>query len=347
MMHLNPLGTTGLKVTSICLGTMTWGQQNTQEEAFAQMDRALDYGVNFMDTAEMYSVPTQAATYGATETIIGHWFRSRGCRNRFILATKIAGPGAWLPQIRDAQTRFDRKNIEEALHGSLKRLQTDHIDLYQLHWPDRNTNFFGRLGYRPRPDELITPIEDTLAVLDDLVKAGKIRHIGVSNETPWGVMRFTHLAETRGWPRIASIQNPYSLLNRSFEVGLAEVSHREQVGLLAYSPLAFGMLSGKYLNGQWPETARLSLFKQFSRYTNPQAFAATEKYVAIANRHGLDPSQMALAFVQAQPFVTSTIIGATSMSQLENNLRSSERVLDKELLKELEDVHALHPSPAP
>lgn len=346
-MRTNPLGRTGLQVTDICLGTMTWGQQNTQDEAFAQLDAALDYGVNFMDTAEMYSVPTQGPTYGATETIIGNWFKARGTRDKFILATKIAGPGPWLPHIRNAETRFDRKNIEAALHGSLKRLQTDHIDLYQLHWPDRNTNFFGRLGYKHNPNELITPIEDTLAVLDDLVKAGKIRHIGVSNETPWGVMKFVQLAESRGWPRIASIQNPYSLLNRSFEVGLAEVAIREQVGLLAYSPLGFGMLSGKFLNGQWPETARLTLFKQFSRYTNPQAFAATERYIAIAKQYNLDPCQMALAFVRMQPFTTSTIIGATSMAQLETNLRSSEVELSKEIVKALDEVHVLHPSPAP
>lgn len=346
-MRKNPLGRTGLNVTEICLGTMTWGQQNSQEEAFLQMDAALEYGVNFMDTAEMYSVPTQAPTYGATETIIGNWFKARGTRDKFILATKICGPGAWLPHIRGAQTRFDRKNIEEALNGSLRRLQTDYIDLYQLHWPDRNTNFFGRLGYRHRDDELITPIEDTLAVLDDLVKAGKIRHIGVSNETPWGVMKFVQLAESRGWSRIASIQNPYSLLNRSFEVGLAEVAHREDVGLLAYSPLAFGMLSGKYLNGQWPETARLTLFKQFARYTNPQCYQATERYVEIARRHGLDPCQMALAFVRMQPFTTATIIGATSMEHLHTNLRSSEVTLSKDILKELEEVHVQHPSPAP
>ena len=347
MMQKNKLGRTDLEVTDICLGTMTWGQQNTQDEAFEQLDAAMEYGVNFIDTAEMYSVPTQAPTYGATETILGNWFKARGGRDNVVLATKIAGPGDWLPHIRNAQTRFDRRNIEEALNGSLKRLQTDYIDVYQLHWPDRNTNFFGRLGYRQNPDELITPIEDTLAVLDDMVKAGKIRHIGVSNETPWGVMKFVHLAETRGWPRLVSIQNPYSLLNRSYEVGLAEVSHREQVGLLAYSPLGFGMLSGKYLNNQWPEAARLTLFKQFSRYTNPQSYAATEQYLAIAEKHGLDPCQMALAFVRQQPFVTSTIIGATSMEQLRTNLDSSKVELSREILKELEAVHVEHPSPCP
>jgi aryl-alcohol dehydrogenase-like predicted oxidoreductase len=346
-MRMNPLGHTDLTVTELCLGTMTWGQQNTQAEAFEQLDAAMDAGINFIDTAEMYSVPTQAPTYGSTETIIGNWFAARKNRSKVILATKICGPGAWLPHIRNAETRFNRHHITEALHGSLKRLQTDTIDLYQLHWPDRTTNFFGRLGFKPKEDELITPVEETLAVLDDFVKAGKIRHIGVSNETPWGVMKFLQVAEQRGWPRIVSVQNPYSLLNRSYEVGLAEVSYREKVGLLAYSPLAFGMLSGKYLGGQWPETARLTLFKQFSRYTNPQAFAATELYIKVAQKHGLDPCQMALAFVRAQPYVTATIIGATSMDQLRTNLGSLNVTLSKEVLKDLEEVHVLHPSPAP
>lgn len=346
-MRMNPLGRTDLSVSEICLGTMTWGQQNTQAEAFEQLDAAMAAGINFIDTAEMYSVPTQAPTYGSTETIIGNWFAARGNREKVILASKICGPGAWLPHIRNAETRFNRHHITEALHGSLTRLQTDYIDLYQLHWPDRTTNFFGRLGFRAKEDELITPIEETLEVLDGFVKAGKIRHIGVSNETPWGVMRFLHLAESRGWPRIVSVQNPYSLLNRSYEVGLAEVSYREQAGLLAYSPLAFGMLSGKYLHGHWPETARLTLFKQFSRYTNPQAFAATEQYIKLAQKYDLDPCQMALAFVRMQPFVTSTIIGATSMDQLRTNLGSVNVELSKEILKELEEVHVQHPSPAP
>lgn len=347
-MQRNRLGHTDLEVTRLCLGTMTWGQQNTQAEGFEQLDAALAAGINFIDTAEMYSVPTQGPTYGATETIIGHWLAARRNRQDLVLATKICGPGDWLPHIRNAGTRFNRHHITEALHGSLKRLQTDYIDLYQLHWPDRTTNFFGRLGFKPKEvGELITPVEETLAVLDDFVKAGKIRHIGVSNETPWGTMKFLQAAEKHGWPRIVSVQNPYSLLNRSYEVGMAEVSYREKVGLLAYSPLAFGMLSGKYLDGQWPESARLTLFKQFSRYTNPQAFAATGLYVEVAQKHGLDPCQMALAFVQAQPFVTSTIIGATSMAQLRTNLGSVTLKLDKDVLKDLEEVHRLHPSPAP
>ena len=346
-MRTRPLGRTDIQVSEICLGTMTWGQQNTQQEAFEQLDCAMDYGVNFIDTAEMYAVPTRAETYGATETIIGNWLAQQQNRDKIILASKICGPGEWLPHIRDAQTRFDKKHIKEALEGSLKRLQTDYIDLYQLHWPDRNTNFFGKLGYRHDSNENITAIEETLEALDDIVKSGKVRHIGLSNETPWGTMRFLHLAETRGWPRVVSIQNPYSLLNRSFEVGLAEVSHREQVGLLAYSPLAFGMLSGKYLHNQWPKGCRLTLFKQFSRYTNPQAMKATERYLAVAEKFGLDPAQMALAYVTSRPFVTANIIGATSMAQLESNLKSSQLELSKEVIKALEAVHKDHPSPAP
>lgn len=341
------LGRTDLTVSNICLGTMTWGQQNNEAEAFEQLDYAVSSGINFIDTAEMYAVPTRAETYGATETILGNWLAKRGNREDLVIATKICGPGDWLPHIRDGNTHFDLKNLTLALDGSLKRLQTDYIDLYQLHWPDRNTNFFGRLDYKHNENETNTPIEETLEALNELVKSGKVRHIGVSNETAWGTMTFAQRAETKGLPRIASIQNPYSLLNRSFEVGLAEVAHREQIGLLAYSPLAFGMLSGKYLNQQWPESARLTLFKQFSRYTNPQAIAATEKYVAIAREHGLDPAQMALAFVSHQPFVTSNIIGATNMEQLKCNIGSKEVLLSQEIIKALNEVHKQISNPAP
>ncbi|PIE41510.1 MAG: NADP(H)-dependent aldo-keto reductase [Gammaproteobacteria bacterium] len=346
-MHKRPLGNTDIQVTELCLGTMTWGQQNTQQEAFEQLDYAIDYGVNFIDTAEMYAVPARAETYGATETIIGNWLAKRCNRDKIVLASKICGPGDWLPHIRGGQTHFNQAHINQALEGSLKRLKTDYIDLYQLHWPDRHTNFFGPLGYKHNPNESMTPIEETLEALDKAVASGKVRHIGLSNETPWGTMRFLQLAEQRGWPRTVSIQNPYSLLNRSFEVGLAEISHRENVGLLAYSPLAFGMLSGKYLNNQWPEGARLTLFKQFSRYTNPQAMKATERYLEVARKHQLDLSQMAIAYVTSRPFVTSNIIGATSMAQLKSNLSSSELVLSKELLKELEATHKEYVYPAP
>lgn len=348
-MHKNSLGRTGLQVTSLCLGTMTWGKQNTQVEAFEQLDAAIDYGVNFVDTAEMYAVPAEAATYGTTETIVGHWLKARGNRANIILATKVAGPGApgWIGHIRGGQTRFDSKDIDAAVEGSLKRLQTDYIDLYQLHWPERNTNFFGKLGYRHKEPESFTPFHETLEALHRHIKAGKIRHIGVSNETPWGVMRFLAAAEAMGLPRIETIQNPYSLLNRSYEIGLAEISCREDVGLLAYSPLAFGMLTGKYHNNTWPEHARLTLFKQFSRYSNEQSIAATEKYLALAQQRSLDPAQMALAFVRQQGFVTSTIIGATSMEQLRSNLESSTLTLDNETLKAIEQIHTQHPNPAP
>lgn len=344
-----PLGKTDLLVSELCLGTMTWGKQNTQEEAFDQLDAAMEYGINFIDTAEMYAVPAEASTYGTTETILGHWFKARRHRDKVILASKIAGPGApgWIGHIRGGLTRFSSKDIDAAIEGSLKRLQTDYLDLYQLHWPERNTNFFGKLGYRHKEEESFTEFCETLTALQKHVKAGNIRHIGVSNETPWGVMRFLAAAESLGLPRIESVQNPYSLLNRSYEIGLAEVSCREQVSLLAYSPLAFGMLSGKYHNGPWPENARLTLFKQFSRYSNEQAIQATEAYLKLAQQKGLNPAQMALAFVRQQHLVTSTIIGATSMEQLTTNMESSQLTLDAETLKALEAIHVIHPNPAP
>lgn len=346
-MRTRPLGLTDINVTEICLGTMTWGNQNTQEEAFEQLDYALDYGVNFIDTAEMYAVPAEKRTYGATETIIGNWLQSRQCRDKVILASKVVGPGDWLKHIRRGRTHFNAKHIHKALDNSLKRLNTDYLDLYQLHWPDRHTNFFGQLGFEHDPNEYTTPIEETLEALDSIVRSGKVRHIGLSNETPWGTMRFLQVAREHDWPRAVSVQNPYSLLNRSYEVGMAEISLREQVGLLAYSPLAFGMLTGKYLNNQKPADARLSLFPQFSRYTNPQAMTATEKYAAVAAKHGLELNQMALAFVTRQPFVTSTIIGATTMEQLKSNLESYHLTLSDDVLKDLEAINVEHPYPAP
>lgn len=346
-MQYRPLGRSQLKVSALCLGTMTWGEQNTQAEAFSQIDRARDAGVNFIDTAEMYPVPPRRDTYTATETIIGNYFRERGDRDKWIVASKVAGPNREMRHIRDGQTRFNREHITAALDASLQRLHTDCIDLYQLHWPDRNTNTFGNLGYRHDIDEQITPIEDTLEVLDGMVKAGKIRHIGLSNETPWGVSRFLHLAESRGWPRIVSIQNPYNLLNRSYEVGLAEMSIREQTGLLAYSPLAFGTLTGKYLNGLRPDKARLTLFSRFTRYTNPESQRACARYVQLARDHGMDPAQMALAFVTRQPFVTSNIIGATNMDQLNRNLSSINMGLSDAILEAIADIHRSQPNPAP
>lgn len=345
-MHYRSLGRTELKVSAISLGTMTWGEQNTEAEAFEQIRVAKAAGVNLLDTAEMYPVPPRAETYTRTETIIGNYFRQHGDRADWVLASKAAGPGRDMDYIRDGGLAFTKANLTAALEASLKRLNTDYLDLYQLHWPDRRTNHFGQLGY-VHNDADFTPIEETLEALDGLVKAGKVRHVGLSNETPWGVQRFLHLSETRGWPRVVSIQNPYNLLNRSFEVGLAEQAMREQVGLLAYSPLAFGVLAGKYLNGARPEGARLTLFERFQRYSNPQTQRAAQAYVELARERGLDPAQMALAFVTTRPFVTSNIIGATSLAQLESNLASSELVLDQETLAAIEAIHVDQPNPAP
>lgn len=346
-MEYRNLGRTDIKVSVICLGTMTWGQQNSEAEAHDQLDAALERGINFIDTAEMYSIPTRAETCGKTEEYIGNWIKARNNRDRFILATKVIGPGNWLPHIRDGAARLDRKNIEAAVDQSLRRLQTDYIDLYQLHWPDRNTNFFGKLGYVHDESEAPVPIEETLAVLGELVTAGKIRHVGLSNETPWGIMRFLQVAESLDLPRVVSVQNPYNLLNRSFEVGCAEIAHREQVGLLAYSPLGFGVLSGKYVGGVKPDGARLTLFENYTRYTKPNAVHATEAYVALARQQGLDPAQMALAYVNSRPFLTSSIIGATSMDQLNADIDSIELTLSPDVLEHIEEIHRRYPNPAP
>lgn len=346
-MHYRKLGRTDLNVSALCLGTMTWGEQNTEEQGFAQIERAKTAGINFLDTAEMYPVPPRPETYAATERVIGNWFKRQGDRADWILASKIAGPGNGISHIRDGQLKFNREHIVAALDASLQRLQTDWIDLYQLHWPERSTNFFGELGYQHTQDHLDTPLQETLQVLDEQVKAGKIRHVGLSNETPWGTMKFLGLADSGNLPRPVSIQNPYNLLNRTFEVGLAEVAIREQCGLLAYSPLAFGMLSGKFENGARPAGSRLALFSRFTRYANDQAIAATSRYVALAREHGLDPAQMALAFVTAQPFVTSNIIGATSLEQLDSNLASIDLQLSEEVLAGIEAIHKAQPNPAP
>ncbi|WP_327438803.1 NADP(H)-dependent aldo-keto reductase [Pseudomonas donghuensis] len=346
-MDYRQLGRTDLNVSALCLGSMTWGEQNDQAQAFAQIERAKAAGINFIDTAEMYPVPPRPETYAATERMIGNWFSQRGDRAQWILASKVAGPGNGINHIRDGLLKHNRQHIVAALDDSLKRLQTDWIDLYQLHWPERSTNFFGKLGYQHAPQDLFTPLEETLEVLDEQVKAGKIRHIGLSNETPWGTMKFLQLAESRGWSRAVSIQNPYNLLNRSFEVGLAEIAIREQCGLLAYSPLAFGMLSGKYEDGARPADGRLTLFNRFSRYSNPQTVSACSRYVKLARDHGLDPAQMALAFVTRQPFVTSNIIGATTLGQLDSNLASINLKLTDELLAGIEAIHQDQPNPAP
>ena len=346
MMKYAKLGKTDLEVSKICLGTMTFGEQNTEAEGHEQLDYALDHEVNFIDTAEMYSIPGRAETQGSTERIIGTWINSRKNRDKFILATKVTGPSG-MTWIRNP-LKFNREQINAAIEGSLKRLQTDYVDLYQLHWPERRTNFFGNRGYKhnasdPWEDNLL----EVLGVLDDLVKEGKIRHFGVSNETHWGFMRFLQLAEKHDLTRCVSIQNPYNLLNRLFEVGLAEISIREQAGLLAYSPMGFGRLSGKYNKGLDTEHSRINKFKNYNRYNTEQCLDATAKYFELAESNGMSLAQMSLAFVTDQPFVTSNIIGATSLEQLKENIGSAEITLTKEILNEIEAVHKAIPDPAP
>ncbi|MCG6967294.1 MAG: NADP(H)-dependent aldo-keto reductase [Chromatiaceae bacterium] len=347
-MRYRHLSDSALEVSVLCLGTMTFGGQNTEQEAFAQLDMAIDAGVNLIDTAEMYAIPPRADTMGSTESIIGRWLKQRSCRDRVLLATKVSGPGRdWLPYIRGGGNHLDRANIEAAVDASLRRLQTDVIDLYQLHWPERRSNFFGRLGYVHEEGDDEVALLDTLQVLADLVAAGKVRYVGVSNESPWGLMRYLCLAEVHDLPRMVSIQNPYNLLNRTFEVGLAEVSHREGVGLLAYSPLGFGVLSGKYLAGMSPVGARLTRYPHYDRYSNLQAQRATHDYVTLARDYGLDPAQMALAYVSSRSFVSSNIIGATSLEQLRSNLASVQVELGEELLGAIEEIHRRHPNPSP
>lgn len=350
-MEYRTLGTARVPVSLIGLGTMTWGEQNTESEAHAQLDYALGRGVTLIDAAEMYPVPPKPETQGRTEQYIGTWLAKHpAVRDKLVLATKIAGP-ARQPHnprhIRSAGNQFDRKNLTEALDGSLARLQTDYIDLYQLHWPDRSTTTFGRPVYPWVDDEYTVPIDETLEVLAEFVKAGKVRQIGVSNETPWGVAQFLQAADKHGLPRIASIQNPYSLLNRSFETGLSEFSHRDGIGLLAYSPLGFGWLTGKYEGGARPAGARITLFERFQRYSKPHAQQATARYVELAKRHGLSPAQMAIAFVNSRPFTVSTLIGATSLDQLKENIDSVDVKLSPEVLAEIDALHELQPNPAP
>jgi aryl-alcohol dehydrogenase-like predicted oxidoreductase len=344
-MEMRTLGRTDLKVSALCLGTMTWGEQNTEGEGHAQMDYAVSQGINFFDVAEMYPVPPKAETYGRTEEIIGTWFQKTGKRQDIVLATKIAGPGN-MDYMRGG-AKLDRKSVLAACDTSLARLKTDWIDLYQIHWPSRATNYFGQLGFKPSDDSRAPSIEETLGALGELVKAGKVRHVGLSNETPWGVSEYLRLSREQGLPRPVSIQNPYSLLNRSFEVGLSEFSHREDLGLLAYSPLAFGMLSGKYLNGQRPANARLTLFSRFSRYNGEQAMAATQAYADLAGEHGLALNQMALAYVTARHFTTANIIGATTLEQLASNIASHELKLSKAVLEGIEAIHKRYTIPCP
>src|SRR5580692_7075165 len=348
-MEYRTLGRTDIKVSVIGLGTMTFGEQNTEADGHAQIDYALDQGVNLIDTAEMYSVPPRAETYGSTERIIGTWLKKSGKRNKIVLCSKVAGPTHVLQvdYLRGGKTALDRKSILAAIDSSLQRLQTDYIDLYQLHWPDRTTNFFGQMSYRHTENEDTVPIEETLEVMTDLVRTGKIRHVGLSNETPWGMHRFLQVADQRGLARVVSIQNPYNLLNRIFEIGLAEMAIRETVGLLAYSPLAFGVLSGKFLDGARPPESRVVRWSRFARYSGEIAEKTTAAYVEIARRHGLDPAQMALAFVNRQRFVTSNLIGATSIGQLKANLDSATIDLPEDVIQAIEAVHRAQPNPCP
>lgn len=345
-MQFNKLGNTDIDVSKICLGTMTWGEQNTKAEAHEQLDYALDQGVNFIDAAEMYPVPPKPETQGLTEQYIGSWLKSRGNRDKVVLATKVAGKAEWLPYLRGGP-RLNADHINRAIDASLDRLQADYVDLYQLHWPERSTNFFGQLEYVHNSHDEHIPLRETLESIKALLDSGKIRSYGLSNETPWGLMSCVALAKEIGMPTPVSIQNPYNLLNRTFEVGLAECAHRESVGLLAYSPLAFGVLSGKYLGGKRPEKARITLFDRFTRYTHDKAEMAVQAYSDLAAEFGLTPATLALAFVNNRSFLTSNIIGATTMAQLKENIASVDVVLTEEQLVALNNLHKEHLYPCP
>jgi len=349
-MNYMKLGRTDLRVSEITLGTMTWGQQNTEREGHEQLDFALERGVNFIDTAEIYSIPPRAETQGSTERIIGSWLKARGGREDVIIATKVAGraDNAYL-RPNGERPRLDRKNIQYAIDQSLRRLQTDYVDLYQLHWPDRKIPLWGEGGttYRDYRQESEEPIEETLEALAELVASGKARYVGLSNETAWGVSRFLRASEIGNGPRVASIQNAYNLINRTFEIGLAEFALREDVGLLAYSPLAQGYLTGKYQGGARPPGARTTLFERAQRYEKPGVSVAIDAYLALARDLGVDPSQLAIAFVVSRPFVASTIIGATTMAQLRTDLDSLNIKIAPDVERRINEIHQLHNNPAP
>ena len=343
-MEYNILPNSNIKVSKICLGTMTWGRQNNQQEAFDQMDYSIDKGVNFFDTAELYPVPATPDKYAITEEIIGNWFQQSKKRDKIILATKIAGPGDYTAHIR--KTGFKGNSIENALDGSLKRLKTDYIDLYQLHWPERITNTFGNRNYQYFNDSWEDNFEFILEKLKELIKIGKIRHIGLSNENPWGIMKFLEYSK-RELPKMITVQNPYSLLNRLFEVGSSEICKRENVGLLAYSPLGFGILTGKYFNGNMPKNSRLDLFPTLKRYSNENSIKAAKLYDEVAKKHNLSLTHLSLSFVNDRPFVTSNIIGATNLEQLKENIESVNIKLSDEIISEINSINNKIPNPSP
>ena len=346
-MNYKKLGNTDLDVSTICLGTMTWGEQNSEREGFEQMDFALNQGVNFWDTAEIYSIPMREETYGETERIIGNWFEKTKKRNEIVLATKVCGNTS-NKYIRGGGNSFGKKKIIDALDESLKRLKTDYIDLYQLHWPERNTNFFGDYGYEhDENDKNWTPFEEILESLKKFIEQGKIRYVGLSNETAWGLSKFLELSKMKGLPKMMSVQNPYNLLNRTYEVGLAEISVREQSGLLAYSPLAFGYLTGKYRNNKLPAKSRMQLFKNFNRYKNKNGQKAIDEYYKISKKYNLDFTQMSLKFCEIQHFTTSVIIGATTMEQLKTNIESVNVNLNGDLINDINKIQQKYPNPCP
>ena len=346
-MNYKKLGNTDLDVSTICLGTMTWGEQNSEKEGFEQMDFALSQGVNFWDTAEIYSIPMREETYGETEKIIGNWFQKTKKRNDIILATKVCGNTS-NKYIRGGGNSFGKKKITEALDESLRRLKTDYIDLYQLHWPERSTNFFGDYGYEhDENDKDWTPFEEILESLKKFIEQGKIRYVGLSNETAWGLSKFLELSKMKRLPKMMSVQNPYNLLNRTYEVGLAEISIREQSGLLAYSPLAFGYLTGKYRNNKLPAKSRMQLFKNFNRYKNENGQKAIDEYYKISKKYNLDFTQMSLKFCEIQHFTTSVIIGATTMEQLKTNIESVNVNLNSDIINDINKIQQKYPNPCP
>ena len=346
-MEYRKLGKSNIKVSCLCLGSMTWGKQNTKDQAHEQLNYAFDHGINFIDTAEMYPIPPEKNSCGITETYIGSWDKLHTNRDKIILASKVSGPGMMAPRLSlRSPFPFERNNLFAALEDSLSRLKTDYIDLYQLHWPERTTNLFGKRNFEWVENEEFTPLEEVLDTLSEAVKQGKIRSVGLSNETAWGAMKFLQLADANR-PSMASIQNPYSLLNRLFEIGLSEVAMREHCGLLAYSPLGFGVLSGKYLDSSAAPNSRLNLYPNYSRYNKPNAQKATSSYVKLAKKYGLSPVQMALQFVTTRDFVTSNIIGATTLEQLKENINSVQVKFPSELLAKINHIHEQNPNPAP